>query len=300
MQNLNLEILTEDGSARVTNFSVNGKKIETPIFMPVATRGSIKGLHMNMMRALNFNILLCNTYHLMLGPGDEVIKNNGGLKNFINWDSLILTDSGGFQGWSLKAKSLDKGIEIKSVYDGSNLLLTPENTINTQNNLGSDIAMVLDDITNLDVDRNAAIDSINKTYTWAKESKSLHNYDKQALFGIVQGGLDLELRKMSSEMISELEFNGLAIGGLALGESIEERNSIVEICNQYTPKDVPKYAMGVGDILSMLELIERGIDMFDSVWPTRLARHGKIITGNNKCSMTHVNLGNHTFAKHKF
>ena len=279
MQNLNFKIEATDSHARAGTMTIKGNKINTPTFMPVATRGAIKGLPMDLMREINNDIILCNTYHLLLKPGSKVIDKLGGLHNYINWDNYILTDSGGFQAWSLGANQTDKGIEFKSVYDGSNLLMTPEISIKTQEELGSDIAMVLDSLVSMNSSFNEINESINRTSDWSETAKSIHSNDNQSLFGIIQGGISTQHREKSVKSITDISFDGYAIGGLSVGEDITDRIRIVELCVSLIDEIKPIYVMGLGDVAGMLDLIELGVDMFDCVWPTRLARHGKIIDG---------------------
>ena len=224
-------------------------------------------------------------------PGAEIINDLGGLHRFMNWDKVILTDSGGFQGWSLPTKKVDTGIQFKNVYDGSRFLMTPELSIKTQNLLGSDIAMIFDYVVDIDANNYLQNEAIQTTEHWAKIAKQVHNNNNQALFGIVQGGLVEEYREKSALSMVNLDFDGYAIGGLALGESREERKSIVNFTTDFLPLDKPRYVMGLGDTLGLIDLISEGIDMFDCVWPARLARHGKLITGN-----TYINIKNQKFA----
>ena len=279
MSKLNFLIDGTDNRAKAGRIEINNKVIHTPVFMPVATRGAIKGIDNNMLKQINHDILLSNTYHLYLRPGIEIIKKSGGLHNFMNWDNLILTDSGGFQGWSLKGKQYDDGIEFKSVYDGHKFLLTPELSISIQNEIGSDIAMVLDSLIDYDSSPTELENAINKTTEWSEIAKKVHNNNQQALFGIIQGGLNNDLRIKSIQQIMDIGFDGYAIGGLSVGETRLDRIKIVDLCTSNLDLDKPIYVMGLGDVAGMIELIELGVDMFDCVWPTRLARHGKVISG---------------------
>ena len=279
MNNININILNTDGKARTSNLNVNGKVIKTPAFMPVATRGTIKSMPHIFLN--NTDVLLANTYHLHLRPGSEVIKEIGGIHKFMNWDKVILTDSGGFQIWSLPTKINEGSVTFKNVYDGSYFEMTPEDSIKIQNNLGSDIAMILDCLINIDDTKDRQINSINLTREWGYKAREFHKNDKQALFGIIQGGTYKDLREMSAKYMIEQNYDGYAIGGLAIGETPNERKDIVSYTSALLPENKPKYVMGLGDISGLIDLIEEGIDLFDCVWPARLARHGKLIIGNS-------------------
>jgi len=290
MQNLDFKIIYSDNGARAGEFNVNNKLVETPTFMPVATRGAIKGLTMDSLKQIDPDIILCNTYHLLLRPGQKIIKDLGGIHKYINWDKVVLTDSGGFQGWSLNAKQVNKGLMFKSIYDGSKFLLTPKLSIRAQSDFGSDIAMVLDVLIDPNSDEKHIKNSLNKTIEWAEISINNHSNTNQALFGIIQGGVDDRLREHSIENMSLFPFDGYAIGGLSVGETKEDRDRIVALCTDNLNKMKPRYVMGLGDISGMLDLIEVGVDMFDCVWPTRLARHGKVID-----KLNYINLKNYRY-----
>jgi len=275
MNNIKLDLLGADGKARVNRVNLNNHEFLTPIFMPVATRGSIKSL--NLENLSETDIILGNTYHLYLRPGLEVIKKFNGLHDFMNWKKLILTDSGGFQGWSIPNTQTDEGILFKNVYDGSKFLMTPELSMEIQESLNSDIAMILDHLIDIDSPKELQKNAIDTTNTWARNARSIHQNSNQSLFGIVQGGKYKELREISAKNMLDLDFNGYAIGGLAIGETPAERREIVSFTTDILPSDKLRYVMGVGDIKSLVDLIELGIDMFDCVWPSRIARHGKIV-----------------------
>ena len=282
------KLISNDKNARAGLLSINNIEVQTPTFMPVATRGAIKSTpHQYLDKT---SILLANAYHLHLRPGAELINDLGGLHKFMNWNKLILTDSGGFQAWSLPTKLLDDGIEFKNVYDGSFFKMTPEESIKTQNLLGSDIAMIFDYLIDYDKSDDDQMKAINITSQWAEKAKSVHKNSKQELFGIVQGGLNLDLRETSAKSMIELDFDGYAIGGLAIGESSTERKKVVEHLNSILPIDKPRYVMGLGDTVGLIDLIDSGVDMFDCVWPARLARHGKLITRNS-----YINIKNQKF-----
>ena len=282
------KLISSDKNARAGTLSINNIEVQTPTFMPVATRGAIKSTpHQYLDKT---SILLANAYHLHLRPGAQLINDLGGLHNFMNWNKLILTDSGGFQAWSLPTKLLNDGIEFKNVYDGSFFKMTPEESIKTQNLLGSDIAMIFDYLIDYDKSDDEQLKAINLTSQWAEKAKSVHKNNKQELFGIVQGGLNLELRENSAKSMIELDFDGYAIGGLAIGETNSERKKVVEHLNTILPIDKPRYVMGLGDTVGLIDLIDSGVDMFDCVWPARLARHGKLIIRNS-----YINIKNQKF-----
>ena len=282
------KLISSDKNARAGTLSINNIEVQTPTFMPVATRGAIKSTpHQYLDKT---SILLANAYHLHLRPGAQLINDLGGLHNFMNWNKLILTDSGGFQAWSLPTKLLNDGIEFKNVYDGSFFKLTPEESIKTQNLLGSDIAMIFDYLIDYDRSDDDQIKAIEITSLWAEKAKNVHKNNKQELFGIVQGGLNLELRENSAKSMIELDFDGYAIGGLAIGETNSERKKVVEHLNTILPIDKPRYVMGLGDTVGLIDLIDSGVDMFDCVWPARLARHGKLIIRNS-----YINIKNKKF-----
>lgn len=290
MNNLQLNILNKDGNARASELIVNNKTINTPTFMPVATRGAIKSTPHTFLN--NTQVLLGNTYHLHLRPGSEIIKELGGIHKFMNWDKAILTDSGGFQAWSLPTKIYKDGVIFKNIYDGSSFEMTPELSIEIQNNLGSDIAMIFDCLINIDDIKEKQIDAINLTRDWGSRTKEQHSNNDQSLFGIVQGGLHKDLRELSAKYMVEQEYDGYAIGGLAIGETRLERKEIVKFTSNLLPEDSPKYVMGLGDTQGLIDLIEEGIDLFDCVWPARLARHGKLIVGND-----YINIKNEKYKK---
>ena len=287
---MKFQIIKTDQKARAGMITLNNNVVETPTFMPVATRGAIKSTPHEYLDKTS--ILLANAYHLHLRPGAEIINEHGGLHKFMNWEKLILTDSGGFQAWSLPTKLYDDGVEFKNVYDGSYFKLTPQESIRTQNLLGSDIAMIFDCLISVDRPDDEQKKAIEITKKWASIAKKTHNNSLQSLFGIVQGGLNLTLREQSAKSMIDLDFDGYAIGGLAIGESSEERKTVVEYLSNILPADKPRYVMGLGDTMGLIDLIDSGVDMFDCVWPARLARHGKLIIKNK-----YLNIKNKKFEK---
>lgn len=260
-------------------------EIKTPVFMAVGTQATVKTLTKEELKITNTQIILGNTYHLWNQPGDELIKEAGGLHKFMNWDLPILTDSGGFQVFSL-AKMRDiteEGVKFKHHKSGAPLYLTPELAIQIQNNLGSDIIMCFDECAPYPCEYEYMKKSVDRTLRWAKRCLDAHkNKDSQALFGIVQGGVYEDLRKYSANELVKMDFPGYAIGGLSVGEPKELQNRVISYVNDILPLDKPRYLMGVGSPGALLDGIELGIDMFDCVLPTRIARHGTAMTSKGR------------------
>lgn len=246
--------------------------------MPVGTRAAVKAVDSRDLVELDVGIVLANTYHLMLRPGAEAVAKLGGLHEFMNWDRPILTDSGGFQVFSLDPEIKEDGVTFRSTFDGDLIHLTPEDAVRVQEQLGGDIAMVLDVCVGLPAPHELVELEMERTLRWAERCRLAHNLTGQALFGIVQGGVDLELRAASARETAQLEFSGYGIGGLSVGESAFERNLAVEAAVSELPEDKPRYVMGLGDPEGLLDAVARGADMFDCVMPTRHARHGKVHT----------------------
>ncbi len=283
-----------EGKARLGELVIRGKKIETPVFMPVASQATVKTLTSDEIREIGFGIILSNTYHLYLRPGIETIENLGGLHKYMNWDGGILTDSGGYQVFSLSRlrKLTDEGVVFRSHIDGSEHLLTPELAIQYQESLGSNIAMVLDECPAHDESYDKTRLSMNRTHLWAKRCLDTHSRQDQVLFAIVQGGIYPELRRESAEYLTSLDFPGYAIGGLSVGEPKEVTLEVIDATVPYLPEDRPRYLMGVGSPEDLFESISRGIDMFDCVLPTRVARNGSLFTPKGR-----VNISNARFSK---
>ena len=265
--------------ARRAELDFDRGKIQTPAFMPVGTNGTVKGLTNEDLLETGSEIILGNTFHLMLRPGDKSIRDLGGLHKFINWNKPILTDSGGFQVWSLGelSKITEEGVKFSSPYDGKKIFMTPEESIKIQENLGSDIVMVFDECTDYPASYEDAKKSMELSMRWAKRCKVAHK-SKSALFGIVQGGMYKDLREESLNKLIDIDFNGIALGGLSVGESKEEKNEILEFMSNKLPEDKPRYLMGVGTPEDIVEAVRYGIDMFDCVLPTRNARNGQLFT----------------------
>lgn len=271
----------EHKKARAGRFVTAHGEVETPIFMPVGTRGSVKGLTQDDLDTLGAQIILGNTYHLYLRPGHDLIeKTSGDLHTFMSWKKPILTDSGGFQVFSLADlnKRTEQGVEFRSHIDGSKHLITPEKSMEIQKSLGSDIVMAFDECPALPATNASLRESMELTLRWAKRCKEVELRDYQKLFGIVQGGLELDLRKECLERLEEMDFPGLAIGGLSVGEKNEQMQQLLADFAHLMPKHKPRYLMGVGKPMDILNGIKEGIDMFDCVLPTRNARNGQVFT----------------------
>ena len=270
-----------DGAARAGVLRTAHGEVRTPVFMPVGTKATVKSLHPDEVRDLGAQILLGNTYHLHFRPGDELIRELGGLHRFMGWEAPILTDSGGFQVFSLRdtiARVDDEGVTFRNVYDGDEAHFTPELAARIQANLGSDIAMCLDQVPPAGVTRRELEEAVRRTTLWAERQRNAPRADGQLRFGITQGGVDPELRRRSTEEIAALDFDGNAIGGLAIGEDRDAMFEVTDWSAALMPADKPRYFMGIGDPEGILEVIEAGVDMFDCVLPTRTARTGSALT----------------------
>ncbi|MBF1049506.1 tRNA guanosine(34) transglycosylase Tgt [Peptostreptococcus sp.] len=259
--------------------------IETPIFMPVGTQATVKAMTPEELKEIGSQIILSNTYHLYMRPGHDLIERAGGLHKFMNWDKPILTDSGGFQVFSLGPlrKIKEEGVEFRSHLDGSKHFLSPEKATEIQNALGSDIIMAFDECAPYPADRQYVKNSLERTTRWLERCKAAHKYpEKQALFGIVQGGMYKELREQSAKEITAIDLPGYAIGGLSVGEPKDMMYEVLDYTVPLLPEDKPRYLMGVGSPDDLLEGVLRGIDMFDCVLPTRIARNGTAMTSQGK------------------
>jgi len=277
MSAVQLSIETQDGAARSGRLTTPHGEVATPAFMPVGTRGSVRGLHAADLNSIGAEILLANTYHLMLRPGAETVSRLGELQTFMGWEGPVLTDSGGYQVFSLQPKVSDDGVVFKSAYDGSRVELTPEHAIQLQETLGSDIAMVLDELIGLPASMGAVRAAMERTLRWSERAVAAKQRTDRALFGIVQGGVDPALRAESAARTAAIGFDGFGIGGLSVGESRAELRIALDAALPELPTDRPRYVMGVGDTEQLIDSIARGVDMFDCVLPTRLARHGKVL-----------------------
>jgi queuine tRNA-ribosyltransferase len=276
------ELLKTDGAARRGRLSLAHGTVETPVFMPVGTYGTVKAMSPVELREIGAEIVLGNTFHLWLRPGLAVIETFGGLHQFMGWDGPILTDSGGFQVFSLGKlrKITEEGVKFASPINGDRLFLTPEESMRVQRVLNSDIVMIFDECTPYPADRKAAGYSMQLSLRWAERSKKAHEGNPNALFGIVQGGMYEDLRDQSLAKLAEIGFDGYAIGGLSVGEPKEDMLRILAHTAPQLPRDRPRYLMGVGTPEDIVEAVSHGIDMFDCVMPTRNARHGVLFTRN--------------------
>ena len=277
---MKFELLAADGAARAGRMSFERGAVETPAFMPVGTYGTVKAMTPEELIALGAQIVLGNTFHLMLRPGTQVIAAHGGLHDFMHWPGPILTDSGGFQVWSLASmrKVSDEGVSFRSPVDGSPVLLTPERSMEVQRALASDIVMIFDECTPYPATEEEARVSMERSLDWARRSRAAHGDNPSALFGIVQGGMYAPLRERSLARLVEIGFDGYALGGLSVGEPEEARIGVLEHIAQAMPRDRPRYLMGVGRPEDIVEAVRRGIDLFDCVLPTRNARNGFLFT----------------------
>jgi queuine tRNA-ribosyltransferase len=283
---MRFDLLTSSGGARRGRLTFARGTIETPAFLPIGTYGSVKAMTPEELVGLGAEIVLSNTFHLLLRPGIEVIRAHGGLHRFMHWERPILTDSGGFQVWSLQKlrKISERGVEFRSPVNGDLVDLTPERSIEMQHALGSDIVMVFDECTAYPAERDVANESMQLSLRWAKRSRAAFDGLKAggggdaALFGIVQGGVHHDLRQESLAGLREIGFGGYAIGGLAVGEPEEERLAVLEGLSPALPADRPRYLMGVGTPADLVKAVARGVDFFDCVIPTRHARNGQLFT----------------------
>ncbi len=267
-----------DGLARRGVLTTPHGEVATPAFMPVGTRAAVRAVDSRDLIEVGARMVLANTYHLMLRPGAREIAELGGLHSFMGWNGAMLTDSGGYQVFSLEPRIDEEGAAFRSTYDGNPVKLTPEDAVRIQEDLGADVAMVLDVCIGLPAPRPDVEAAMDRTLRWAARSLAVHDRPDQALFGIVQGGTDDELRARSAAATAALGFAGFGIGGLSVGESAEDRNRALEAVVAELPPDKPRYTMGLGDSEGVLDAVARGIDLFDCVWPTRLARHGRVLT----------------------
>ncbi|MDR3553276.1 MAG: tRNA guanosine(34) transglycosylase Tgt [Syntrophobacteraceae bacterium] len=279
---MKFQVLSKDGggNARTGRIETARGTIDTPIFMPVGTAGSVKGISPDELEGLGAQIILGNTYHLCLRPGDERVARLGGLHKFMGWERPILTDSGGFQVFSLARinKIEEEGVRFQSHIDGSHRLLSPETAVGIQRNLGSDIMMSFDECTSYPVTYEYAAESVKRTIRWAKRSKEAAKGSDQALFGIVQGSVFPDLRQMCLEALVQIGFDGYAIGSLSVGESKEQMMEVMNRLAPLLPENAPRYVMGVGTPEDLVEGVRAGVDMFDCVMPTRNARNGSLFT----------------------
>jgi queuine tRNA-ribosyltransferase len=291
---LNFELLHQDGAARLGKIATRHGDIDTPVFMPVGTAASVKALTIDQLKQLSTQhtaqstspqVILNNTYHLMLRPGIDLIETLGGVHKLMNWDRAVLSDSGGFQVWSLASmrKVREEGVEFRSHLDGSLQFLSPEVSIDIQSRMGVDIAMAFDECPAYGLSHAEVAESMERTHRWARRSLAARR--QTALFGIVQGGVYPDLRARSAEVISSMDFDGVAIGGVSVGETKAEMLDVMRRTAPLLPADKPRYLMGVGTPQDLLDGVAAGIDMFDCVMPTRNARNGTLFTSVGKIAI---------------
>lgn len=283
------ELIHKDrnSNARAGRLNVFGKIVETPVFMPVGTQATVKFLAPEDVKNIGASIILSNTYHLWLRPGPQILKEAGGIHKFMNYDGPILTDSGGFQVFSLadSRKISEEGVSFKSHLDGTRLFMSPEDSIHIQEAIGSDIAISFDECIPYPSKYDYCKDSVERTLRWAKRGKDAHTKKDQALFGVVQGSEFEDLRKYCAEKLVEMDFDGYSIGGTSVGEDKNTHYKMLDYTLPYLHEDKPRYEMGIGAINDILEAVERGVDMFDCVLPTRIARHGTLMTSAGRINI---------------
>ncbi len=282
------DTVASDGAARTGVATTARGTYITPCFMPVGTRAAIKYLSAADYEALGAQIVLGNTYHLMLRPGADTVAHFGGLGRFSGWNGLTLTDSGGFQIFSLEPKVDDDGVTFKSTYDGSKHRFTPELAVDVQQMLGADIQMILDVCPPLPSSDHVIDEALRRTHAWAARGRAVHIRPDQSLFGIVQGGIDPNRRRDSARIVSDLDFDGYGIGGLSVGETRDEMIPALAAALEHLPADRPRYLMGVGDPASLVEAVGLGVDQFDCVMQTRLGRHGTALTTTGRVHVTNA------------
>lgn len=288
MKNLKYTLLHQDGKARYGKIEINGYTLETPVFMPVGTQATVKFLDHKDLEAMNASIILSNTYHLWLRPGEDILDEAGGIHEFMNYhNGPVLTDSGGFQVFSLaKLRDIsEEGVKFKSHLDGSRLFMSPEDSIHIQEKIGSDIAMSFDECIPYPSNYEYVARSVDRTLRWAKRGLDAHTKADQALFGIVQGSCYTDLREYCAKELARMDFDGYSIGGTSVGEDKQTHYKMLEDSLRYLPEDKPRYEMGIGAVNDILTAIEMGVDMFDCVLPTRIARHGTLMTSEGRINI---------------
>ena len=283
------EIIHKDAksNARLGKLNVFGQIVETPVFMPVGTQATVKFLSPEDINNIGASIILSNTYHLWLRPGKETLEKANGIHSFMNYSKPILTDSGGFQVFSLadRRSIKEEGVTFKSHLDGSTLFMSPEDSIHIQESIGSDIAMSFDECIPYPSEYKYVKESVERTLRWAKRGQDAHTKQNQALFGIVQGSEYPDLRKYCAQELVKMDFDGYSIGGTSVGESKQTHYQMLDYTIPYLPEDKPRYEMGIGAINDIFEAVQRGVDMFDCVLPTRIARHGTLMTSQGRINI---------------
>ncbi len=284
---MRFHLIARDGAARAGVIETERGVVHTPLFMPVGTNATVKAITPEELRKIGAELILCNTYHLYLRPGEDVIREVGGLHRFTGWCGPILTDSGGFQVYSLSRlrKVTDDGVEFRSHIDGSLHFLTPEKAIQIQHSLGADIIMTFDECPPYGVSYQETLRAVKLTTEWARRCKRTHGDSGQALFGIIQGGFFEDLRRRSASEIVEIGFDGYATGGLSVGEPKPLLHEMIHFTADLLPSERPRYLMGIGDLMDVMEAVEAGYDMFDCVMPTRNARNGTLFTSEGRVSI---------------
>jgi queuine tRNA-ribosyltransferase len=287
MVELSIRASSTESKARTGIISTPHGEFDTPVFMPVGTNGTVKGIWQDQLNELEARIILGNAFHLFLRPGLDILRDFGGLHKFMSWGHSILTDSGGFQVFSLKDKMVsDEGVKFRSPLDGRSLFVTPELSMEIQEAVGSDIAMAFDECTEPSATKEYIRNSVNRTTAWAKRFLIAHRRNsKQSFFGVVQGGFFNDLREESASQITAMDFDGFALGGLSVGEDFETTERVLSSSVEFLPEDRPRYLMGVGTPELIMVAVENGVDMFDSVLPTRLGRHGAALTSRGRVNL---------------
>jgi queuine tRNA-ribosyltransferase len=287
MVELSIRASSTESKARTGIISTPHGEFDTPVFMPVGTNGTVKGIWQDQLQELEARIILGNAFHLFLRPGLDILRDFGGLHKFMSWGHSILTDSGGFQVFSLKDKMVsDEGVKFRSPLDGRSLFVTPELSMEIQEAVGSDIAMAFDECTEPSATKEYIRNSVNRTTAWAKRFLIAHRRNsKQSFFGVVQGGFFNDLREESASQITAMDFDGFALGGLSVGEDFETTERVLSSSVEFLPEDRPRYLMGVGTPELIMVAVENGVDMFDSVLPTRLGRHGAALTSRGRVNL---------------
>lgn len=285
---IKFKLESTDGSARAGSLYTLHGHVPTPVFMPVATQGSVKTITPQELKDLGAKILLGNTYHLHLRPGTDIVQKMGGVGAFMGWGGATLTDSGGFQAYSLgkQVRISNNGLKFHSHIDGTSHMFTPEQAISYQKALGADIIMPLDQCIDYTTNKHIAEEAMERTHMWAERCSRAHSQEKQMLFGIVQGGVFPDLRQKSAAFLTDIGFPGYAIGGLGVGEPKEMMYSLVNHTASLLPRNHPRYLMGIGSPEDLVECVARGVDMFDCVLPTRVARHGSVFTQHSRVNIT--------------
>jgi len=286
MRDIPFRIDAVDGLARATTLELPHGTVQTPVYMPVGTQAAVRGVHPHQVLQTGSQIVLANTYHLTQRPGEDLVAKHGGIHQFMQLDRPMLTDSGGFQVFSLDKEVTEDGVTFAYEVDGEQTFLSPERSMDIQQKLGADIAMVFDECLPFGVDEALARDSVDRTTRWEARSKAAHTRTDQSLFGIVQGGFSPELRQRSAHAIADIGFDGYAIGGLSVGEGHAKMVEVLDFTTQHMPWNAPRYLMGVGRPLDLVEAVARGVDMFDCVIQTRHARSGVMWTWHGRMRIT--------------